>query len=122
MGRLVKLAGACFRYTEEDRDSKRSEYQEVSPQVRRREFGHQGVITVCVRRVQSSIGLDGDLGTIESGKRADGVVIEGNPLDDIQNTKKVRYVMKNGRLYDGETLNERWPRERSVGELTWQAE
>ena len=107
---------------EEDRDSKRSGHQEVGPQVRRREFGHQGVITVCVRRVQSSIGLDGDLGTIEPGKPADGVVIDGNPLDDIRNTKKIRCVMKNGRLCDGEMLNERRPRERSVGELTWQAE
>lgn len=69
-----------------------------------------------------AIGLDGDLGTIEAGKLADVVVLEDNPLDDIRNTNTVRYVMKNGRLYDGETLDELWPRERPLGDLTWQAE
>ena len=66
-----------------------------------------------------SIGLAGDVGSIEAGKLADLVVLKENPLDDIRHTNTVRSVMKNGRLYDGDTLDEEWPRERPLGELTW---
>ena len=66
-----------------------------------------------------AIGLDGDLGSIVPGKLADLVVLEADPLDDIRNTNRIRYVMKNGRLYDGDTLDERWPRERPLGKPAW---
>jgi Tol biopolymer transport system component/imidazolonepropionase-like amidohydrolase len=65
-----------------------------------------------------AIGLGNDVGTVEAGKLADLVIMEANPLDDIRNTNTIRYVMKNGRLYDGDTLDEVWPRQRpSVSEL-----
>jgi imidazolonepropionase-like amidohydrolase len=60
------------------------------------------------------IGLQDDLGSIETGKLADLVVLDANPLDDIRNTNTVRYVMKNGRLYEGDTLNEIWPRQKTL--------
>ena len=69
-----------------------------------------------------AIGLDEDLGTLEPGKLADILVLSGNPLDDIRNTNSVRYVMKNGRLYDGETLDEFWPREQVLEALGWQSD
>lgn len=42
--------------------------------------------------------LDHELGTIESGKIADLLVIAGDPLADISNLRNVRLVMKDGRI------------------------
>ena len=37
-----------------------------------------------------------DLGTIETGKLADLIVVGGNPLDDINNVRKLQLVFKEG--------------------------
>lgn len=66
-----------------------------------------------------AIGFENDIGSIEPGKLADLVVLAENPLQDIRNTNTVRYVMKNGRLYDADTLNEIAPRQREAGPFPW---
>ncbi|MGE5057140.1 MAG: amidohydrolase family protein [Acidobacteriota bacterium] len=45
------------------------------------------------------MGLGKDAGTVEKGKRADLILINGNPLDDIRNTRNVEYVITNGTMY-----------------------
>jgi len=67
-----------------------------------------------------AIGFGNDLGSLEPGKLADLVVLDADPLTDIRNSAAVRYVMKNGRLYEAETLNEMWPRERTLPSFHWQ--
>ena len=48
------------------------------------------------------LGLDGDLGTLEKGKLADVVIIEGNPLKDIRTSENIRTVIANGRVFDAD--------------------
>lgn len=52
------------------------------------------------------IGLDKNIGSLEVGKLADLIVIDGNPLINIRATDKVDYTMINGRLFDAATMNE----------------
>jgi imidazolonepropionase-like amidohydrolase len=48
--------------------------------------------------------LDGELGTIERGKRADLVVLDASPLDAIRNIRRVRWTVSDGRVYDAAAL------------------
>jgi imidazolonepropionase-like amidohydrolase len=51
-----------------------------------------------------SMNLDGESGTVETGKRADLVLIQGNPLENISDIRNVVRVVRDGRLYDSAKL------------------
>jgi imidazolonepropionase-like amidohydrolase len=46
-----------------------------------------------------------DMGTVEQGKLADLVLLDANPLDDIDNTRKIRAVVLAGRYFDRAALD-----------------
>ncbi len=51
-------------------------------------------------------GMDTEIGSIEPGKLADLVVIAGNPLDNIRESRNVVWTMLAGRLYESATMNQ----------------
>jgi imidazolonepropionase-like amidohydrolase len=44
------------------------------------------------------LGKDAEFGTIEPGKRADLIIVDGDPLKDIKNTRKITTVIQDGRV------------------------
>jgi hypothetical protein len=53
--------------------------------------------TITLARVMK---LDTEVGTIEAGKRADLIILDADPLDNISNIRKVSFVMTQGRLFN----------------------
>jgi imidazolonepropionase-like amidohydrolase len=50
------------------------------------------------------LGLTETLGTVDPGKVADLVLLEGNPLEDIRNTQRIDAVIANGHLFERKAL------------------
>src|SRR5229473_3802616 len=57
--------------------------------------------TITLARVMK---LENEVGTIEAGKRADLIILDANPLDNISNIRKVKFVITQGRLFDSAKL------------------
>lgn len=66
------------------------------------------------------LGMDADLGTLEAGKLADLMVVEGNPLEDIRRSDQVVYTIVGGVVYAADSMNEVWPAASTRAPLYWQ--
>lgn len=82
-------------------------------------LGPMGALEVASRQGAYFLGLEHETGSLKAGKLADLVILDANPLENIRNTASIRYVMKDGRLYDGTTLDEIWPQARPYGPRPW---
>ena len=69
-------------------------------------FSNMEALKAGTIEAAKGLGLQNDLGSIEPGKIADLIILNKNPLEDIHNTEEIRYVMKSGILYDGNTLED----------------
>ncbi|HXG66431.1 MAG TPA: amidohydrolase family protein, partial [Blastocatellia bacterium] len=58
------------------------------------------VIEIVTRRNAEFMRIDKDLGTLTTGKLADLIVVEQNPLEDIKNIGRIALVMKDGKVVD----------------------
>ena len=66
-----------------------------------------------------ALGMEDQVGSIEPGKLADLIVFSKDPLADIHNTNSVKYVMKNGEMFEGATMDEVWPEQKPLAPLWW---
>ena len=55
-------------------------------------------LTAATKNAAEMCGVGPELGTVEPGKLADLIVVDGNPLDDIDNIRNLELVMKEGRV------------------------
>ncbi len=70
-------------------------------------FSPMGAIEAGTRIAAQVLGLEKELGTVEEGKVADLVMVEGNPLDNIDvllNQEPVCLVMQGGKIVKGDTF------------------
>jgi Tol biopolymer transport system component len=50
------------------------------------------------------LGAEGEIGTVAVGKRADLILLDGDPLEDIRNTRRIWKVIQRGRIVDRDAL------------------
>jgi Tol biopolymer transport system component len=65
------------------------------------------------------LGLADELGSITVGKIGDLVVLNSNPLENIRATRDILFVMKDGVLYEGDSLDQIWPEAKPYGDYPW---
>jgi hypothetical protein len=66
-----------------------------------------------------AIGLGTEVGSLEVGKFADLLVLDKDPLENIRNTNTIGMVMVNGRLFDGNTLDQIYPLQKPMPKQPW---
>ncbi len=50
------------------------------------------------------MGMDDELGSVEPGKLADLILVDGDPTKDISDIRRVVLVVKDGRVYDAAAI------------------
>ncbi|HBD93781.1 MAG: hypothetical protein A2015_00755 [Spirochaetes bacterium GWF1_31_7] len=69
-------------------------------------FTAEKIISFITKNAAEHLGLDTIIGTVEVGKNADLILINGNPLLDISQLNKIDTVLKNGSIVFGKDLKE----------------
>lgn len=80
---------------------------------------HEALKTATINPAKS-LGLDVNVGSLETGKLADLLVLDKNPLENIYNTEAIKFTMVNGRLYDAEHMNEIGNRLKTRSRFPWE--
>ncbi|GAB5554506.1 MAG: amidohydrolase family protein [Saprospiraceae bacterium] len=81
-------------------------------------MGNHNILKAATINGAKTLGLTNDLGSIEIGKLADMIVLNKNPLENIKNAINIQYVIKDGVVYEGNTLQIIHP-EGAILETPW---
>lgn len=82
-------------------------------------LGAMGALEAATKEGAYFLGANEDIGTLEEGKLADLLILNSNPLNDIKNTLDIQYVMKGGKLYEDDSLDQVWPVKKDFGIKYW---
>lgn len=90
-------------------------------------LSHGGMTPLqCIRAATldpaTYIGLDGDIGSLDTGKLADMIVLDCNPLEDIRNTETISYTILNGRIYNARTMDQIGNHPQKRGKFYWETD
>ena len=72
-----------------------------------RGFGALEAIRSATTTAAELLGMSDDIGTLEAGKYADLIAVDGDPLDDVTALVRVRFVMKGGRVIRRDSTDDR---------------
>ncbi|MDQ5876117.1 MAG: amidohydrolase family protein, partial [Thermoproteota archaeon] len=61
------------------------------------------VIEIATNNGAEALGIDNRVGTIQTGKQADMIILTSNPIENISNTKEIEAVIVDGRFADIDT-------------------
>ena len=70
-------------------------------------------ITIATRNSAEILGLK-QLGTVATGKSADFIVLDANPLENIHNSRKIHAVYLRGQAVDRDALRAKWQAQRNT--------
>jgi len=67
------------------------------------------------------IGAGADIGSLKTGKLADLIIMDKNPLENIRNSESILYTMINGRLYDTSTMHQIGNEPKERNDFYWES-
>ncbi|MEJ0038003.1 MAG: amidohydrolase family protein [Gammaproteobacteria bacterium] len=71
--------------------------------------GNKRALAAATVDAAYALGVEREIGTLQPGKLADIVILDGNPMEDIRATSRVRWVIRGGELFDPSTLSKVLP-------------
>jgi len=77
------------------------------------------VLKAATITAAKKIGLDEEIGSVEPGKIANFLVFNTNPLNNIRNTADIKYVVKEGVVYDAESMTQLYPNYKILPKQDW---